>query len=156
MQFTVKAIQRCACGAEIVVLRFRGPRTSCPACIMRAAQVRFKASRPGRKRELNRKWSTENPEKDRASKDKWQSENKEYGAHKTAKYLSRKKKAMPPWADVEKIKAIYKACPHGFHVDHIYPLHGKTVTGLHVETNLQYLLAFDNRSKSNKLIEGNA
>ena len=56
---------------------------------------------------------------------------------------------VPLWADLEKIKELYRKCPEGYHVDHIIPLQGKLVSGLHVETNLQYLLATDNLHKSN-------
>lgn len=57
---------------------------------------------------------------------------------------------IPKWVDIAKIQAIYKNCPEGHHVDHIVPLQGKTVCGLHVENNLQYLLAKDNLAKGNK------
>lgn len=59
---------------------------------------------------------------------------------------------VPPWANREAIKEIYSKCPTGHHVDHIIPLRGKLVSGLHVETNLQYLSAKDNIEKSNKFI----
>jgi hypothetical protein len=55
----------------------------------------------------------------------------------------------PKWADRSKIRDIYANCPEGHHVDHIIPLRGKLVSGLHIETNLQYLLAHENMKKHN-------
>ncbi len=57
--------------------------------------------------------------------------------------------ATPQWADLKGIREFYENCPDGFHVDHIIPLKGKLVNGLHVLNNLQYLTAKDNLSKSN-------
>lgn len=53
----------------------------------------------------------------------------------------------------KEIREIYKNCPPGFHVDHIHPLNGEGICGLHVPWNLQYLPARENIVKSNKLIE---
>lgn len=65
-------------------------------------------------------------------------------------YKSKLRKATPPWADKAKIRKIYDSKPDGCHVDHIIPLRGDKVSGLHVEYNLQYLAAKDNMKKSNR------
>lgn len=71
------------------------------------------------------------------------------GAKRRAQLLLR----IPKWADTVSIKNFYDNCPEGYHVDHIIPLQGKTVSGFHVLNNLQYLPALENISKGNKLIE---
>ena len=60
------------------------------------------------------------------------------------------KKAAPLWADKEEIRLFYLKCPEGYEVDHIIPLKGDKVSGLHVIENLQYLTVEENRNKSNK------
>jgi hypothetical protein len=76
-----------------------------------------------------------------------------YGSLRRAKKVS----ATVPWADKAKIKEVYAECARRsaeegipYEVDHIVPLCGKSVTGLHIETNLQVLPASENRRKSNK------
>jgi len=68
--------------------------------------------------------------------------------------------ATPVWADTLAIKRIYKEAAElskitgiEFHVDHIIPLKGKNVTGLHVESNLRIISKTENLKKKNKLIE---
>jgi hypothetical protein len=60
--------------------------------------------------------------------------------------------ATPAWADRGAIQAIYEACPEGKWVDHVVPLNGDTVCGLHVDYNLQYLTPKENMAKGNKLL----
>lgn len=97
---------------------------------------------------------------------KWRAENKEWMHRYNQQYakenpdivsLSRQlretslKQRCVSWADTEAIKQIYKqAKVSGLEVDHIIPLQGEKVSGLHVENNLQLLTKTENRRKSNK------
>lgn len=76
--------------------------------------------------------------------------NKEYYIAKGIAYKRGLLEKRPLWANIPELKRIYDNCPDGYHVDHIVPLNGALVSGLHVEHNLQYLSAADNISKSNK------
>lgn len=65
--------------------------------------------------------------------------------------------ATPPWADIKKMRAIYKIAQTlsastgvEYHVDHIVPLTSDIVCGLHNEFNLQVLPAVDNLKKHNR------
>ena len=68
------------------------------------------------------------------------------------RYQNNKANATPLWADILSMNIFYKNCPSGMHVDHIIPLQGKTVCGLHTLENLQYLSAHENLAKGNKFI----
>lgn len=56
----------------------------------------------------------------------------------------------PTWSEKSLITDFYNQCPEGYQVDHIFPLQGKLVSGLHVLSNLQYLTVKDNLVKNNK------
>lgn len=73
------------------------------------------------------------------------------GRRRAARRSSRVRVAMPKWCDPEAIASFVVGCPSGYHVDHIIPLNGKIVCGLHVLDNLQYLSAQENASKNNKI-----
>lgn len=66
-----------------------------------------------------------------------------------AKHHAAKLQRTAPWADLAAIREIYETALPGEHVDHIIPLQGALVSGLHVENNLQHLDATENLSKSN-------
>jgi hypothetical protein len=91
-------------------------------------------------------------DRSRESTKRWKAANwPTYKAYLAAR-KSRVKQATPPWADLGAIAEFYRACPPGFHVDHVVPLNGRAVSGLHVVTNLQYLPAAENLRKGNKLL----
>lgn len=80
----------------------------------------------------------------------WKTNNKASVNAYNARRRANKASATPSWADLNKIKEVYKNCPIGYHVDHIIPLQGFLVSGLHTENNLQYLPIKENLTKYNK------
>lgn len=64
---------------------------------------------------------------------------------------------LPLWADPQRIEAVYASARDvtrstgiAHHVDHVIPLQGKFVCGLHVETNLRVVPASVNLAKKNR------
>jgi hypothetical protein len=74
-----------------------------------------------------------------------------------------KRNAVPKWVDYEvkqEIQKFYtearvktKETGINYEVDHIVPLMGENVCGLHVPWNLRVITRFENRSKANKFKE---
>jgi len=65
------------------------------------------------------------------------------------------RRQRPAWADLQAIKRIYwRARALGLCVDHIIPLRGQYVSGLHVENNLQLVAYEVNERKGNSFIPG--
>ena len=50
----------------------------------------------------------------------------------------------------KKIAKIFAGCPEDWHVDHIAPMLGDTISGLHLPENLQYLPAWVNHMKGKR------
>jgi len=73
---------------------------------------------------------------------------REYSAKKKAKRL--KRDILLDKAGRKAMAEIYANCPDDWHVDHIAPLLGKTISGLHLPKNLQYLPAWVNHMKGNR------
>jgi hypothetical protein len=101
-----------------------------------------------------RKWAIENPEKMKACQDRWYENNKEKKAEHAANRRARMRNAVPSWANRFFVEEAYRLAKlrtqmFGFRweVDHIVPLAGKLVCGLHVETNLRVIPCTENRVK---------
>ena len=85
---------------------------------------------------------------------------KGYHAMHYMKYVSAKRGQTPAWlteSEIEEMAAIYvkaslltKNTAVKHEVDHIYPLQGKNVSGLHVLANLKIITRSENRRKTNK------
>jgi len=81
--------------------------------------------------------------------------------HKVASLTRSKKRQRPPWLSKDQrnemaecyrlAKMLSKKIGVMHHVDHIIPLNGKVVSGLHVPWNLQVIPADVNLRKSNSL-----
>lgn len=111
--------------------------------VLAASAKAIRDSEPPEKRDVRLRRAKE---KSRA----WRKANPRHHLALTNAHKARIKRATPAWADRAKIVAVYKNCPLGWQVDHVIPLRGKLVSGLHVHGNLQYLPAKENRAKSNQ------
>lgn len=95
-------------------------------------------------------WRAANPDKAKAISAAWAKANPDKLNAKNAKRNASKRKAIPIWADKNKIGIIYaKAREWKMDVDHIIPLQSKIVCGLHTWDNLQLLHSSQNSSKQN-------
>jgi len=88
---------------------------------------------------------------------RWAIENKGRHQSNVKAYKMRKKKHMPAWVDRRDIDIFYvdaeektKLTGIIYHVDHIVPLKGKRVCGLHVPWNLQVISGAENLAKGNR------
>lgn len=93
----------------------------------------------------------------RARGKQWRADNPGAAAAQVARRRASILKATPSWADHSAIRTVYEEAKRlqaqdGMprHVDHIVPLRGRKVSGLHVHTNLQILTAKDNQVKGNQ------
>jgi hypothetical protein len=149
------------CQANHIALRFTANYTCCecssawvknnPDLIKQASKTYYNKN----KETLNNKtvvWGRKNPEKCRINRKRYLSseKGKAYLRYSWAQKRATKLLRTPRWSDLVKIKEIYSLCPTNHEVDHIYPLRGRLISGLHVPDNLQYLHKDIHKHKNNK------
>jgi len=100
--------------------------------------------------EYHKRYYQENKERIAIYKAEYHQNNKGLRRGYSAAYRARKLNATPSWSEAEAIREFYLNKPVGFEVDHIIPIKGVNICGLHVISNLQYLTIEDNRRKGNK------
>jgi hypothetical protein len=130
-----------------------------------ASAVRKKSYRKHREKRLQYRkvWRANNLDRDRQREKNYLKNNRSVVYAKNARRRAAETRAVPKW-----LTAIHKAQIQEFyeiaiaremqtgekhHVDHIVPLRGDGVFGLHVPWNLQVLTEFENCSKHNKMLE---
>jgi hypothetical protein len=123
--------------------------------------LEWQKANPEKHKAKNERYKTANIEKVRASKARWARDNPGLVNAKTARRRAKILKASPPWLNEShqlNIKQYYNEANlltvqtgTEHHVDHIVPLQGRNVCGLHVPWNLQVITAKENYRKSNKL-----
>lgn len=129
------------------------------------AERKSRYNRKNRSRitEKAKQWKKNNPEKVSSAKKRYANRNRHVVVKMSAARRASKLKATPSWLsdeDNRNIGAIYAMAQRlsvclgiVHHVDHIIPLRGKSVCGLHVPWNLRAIPGTANVKKSNKLLE---
>ena len=135
---------------------------------LKDATYRWRKNNPEKQMKYARQWRERNLIKARLASRKWYARNKEAvseqmkrwgkaNPHKvralSARRYAAKFKATPKWltdAQYAEMESVYKAAIiQGLTVDHIIPIRGRYVCGLHVPSNLQLLSLEDNMRKHN-------
>ena len=124
-----------------------------------AASKAWRKANPERQAAARKAWLEANPERQAAARKAWCEANPEKRAAFRAKRRAAELQRTPPWltqGHQDQIVSIYAerdrltdATGVQHHVDHIIPMQGENISGLHVPWNLQVLTASENCSKQN-------
>lgn len=132
---------------------------ACYACSLERL-ASWRACNSERSRQSTKAWWAANPKKNVAKVRNWQRNNPDKVAAQKARRRAQRIKACPPWISPDAFQDIYKECRRLsresgqlYHVDHIIPLKGKEVCGLHVPWNLRIIPAVENLRKGTKVFD---
>lgn len=138
----------------------RRVRGGCDECNRQRARA-YAAQHRQHYRDLSRNWSQKNPDRRREHRRKWQREVRSSAQRRCdkARYRAAKKNRVPVWVDHSAIRQVYEERERieqetgiKHHVDHVLPLKGKHVSGLHVAQNLRVEPALYNKRKGNRYV----
>jgi hypothetical protein len=145
-----------ACKHGHVAERYTGNKTCCECA--NATANKTKAKERAKYSASSSEWGKQNPEKMAQYQRKQNAKNPGRRNLWTANYRSAKSTRMPKWLNdgqIFELESVYTYCSAlrkvglDYHVDHIVPLRGDFVSGLHVPWNLQVLPGRENMSKGN-------
>lgn len=150
----------CTCKIEKSILDFHKNKLSCKEC----RKIERKKSYEKRKEvdyqgilDYNLQWCKDNPEKRAEVRKRWNQLHPDKCRLICNSRYSYAKQSRPKWANKFFIEEIYELAQRRskmfgkrWEVDHIIPIKGKDICGLHVETNLQVIPRSINASKNNR------
>jgi hypothetical protein len=131
----------------------------CYVCVSLARDAWSNANKE-KCREYSKRFRLNSPEKRQVISARWKARNPDKVNAQCAKRRASKHSATPPWltnAHLNQITSYYtyaklreRLTSVEHHVDHIVPILGKSVCGLHVPWNLQVITATENLRKNNR------
>lgn len=169
----------CMCKGEKPLSDFYSHRVSgephdrCKECCS-IRSAKYREHNREKMRAKKREWDIANTDKKKARDARYRANNAQYiadalrayrqtnkalFAHHAKLYKTDKLRACPSWLTDDDLFMIFEAydlaqrravvCGGVWHVDHVVPLRGKAVSGLHVPWNLQVIPKANNLRKSN-------
>lgn len=127
-----------------------------------ARSRRWQQQNPEQVKAAAQKWAAANPEKVAAKSKRYRTNNPEKATEMAVASVAKRAKRVPKWLTVDDkwlLREAYglaklRTKMFGFvwEVDHIIPLRGELVSGLHVPTNVQVIPKAENRRKRNHFL----
>ena len=122
-----------------------------------ARRDRAKPGAKEREAAASKLWAERNPDRRKAASRRWYQRHLEHARLQLRIAQATRRRRYVSWANAEAVAELYaeaalltRTTGRTHVVDHIVPLKGRTVSGLHVENNLRIIERSENARKSNK------